>query len=241
MIIMIEQVIKMSIYQRENSYIKLLGEKERSVSELAKLLYISEPTVRRDISEMREKDLVICKRGVVSLRTDSADKRIPMFIRNSENTDKKNIIASKAVHHIKDGSVIMLDASTTAYCLVPHLAKFKNLICITNGAKTAIATSSMGIKTICCGGVLLGDSFCYIGSDAELMLSRYKADVEFFSIRGIDGDGNAVDMSVEENNLRRIMIKNSKKSYLLCDTTKFGKSYFNILCNVSELDGVITD
>ena len=231
----------MSIYQRENSYIKLLGEKQRTVSELSKLLYISEVTVRRDIAEMREKDLVVCRRGVVSLRTDSADKRVPMFIRTGENMDKKSIIASKAAHYIKDGSVIMLDASTTAYCLVTHLTKFKNIIVITNGAKTAVATASLGIKTICCGGLLLDDSFCYVGGDAEQMLSRYKADVAFFSIRGVDSEGNAVDMSVDENNMRRIMMKNSSKSYLLCDSTKFGKSYFNILCNVSELDGVITE
>lgn len=231
----------MSIYQRESSYIKLLGEKERTISELAKLLYISEPTVRRDICELKERELVVCLRGVVSLRTESADRRVPMFVRNLENMDKKSVIAAKAIRHIKDGSVIMLDASTSAYCIVPLLTNFKNIICITNGAKTAIAAASLGIKTICCGGVLMNDSFCYIGSDAERMLSRYKADVAFFSIRGVDSDGNAVDTSIEENDLRRIMIKNSKKSYLLCDSTKFGRSHFNILCNVKELDGVITE
>ena len=49
---------------------------------------------------------------------------------------------------IKDGDVIMLDASTTAYCIVPHLVNFKNIFVITNGAKTAIELVAMGIKTI---------------------------------------------------------------------------------------------
>jgi len=39
----------MAIYNRENQYINLLAQKSHSVKELAEKLFISEPTVRRDI------------------------------------------------------------------------------------------------------------------------------------------------------------------------------------------------
>ena len=38
--------------------------------------------------------------------------------------------------NIKNGDVIMLDASTSAYALLPFLPKFKDLFIITSGAKT---------------------------------------------------------------------------------------------------------
>ena len=84
------------------------------------------------------------------------------------------------------------------------------------------------------------ESFSYIGPDAELVLKNYNADIAFFSCRGV-ADGIATDNSIMENNLRKIMIKNSKKKFLLCDKSKFEKTYLNTLCNIDDIDGLITD
>ena len=231
----------MSVYTRENQYINLLVQKPYSVKELSEKLFVSEPTVRRDIALLREKEFLICKRGIVSLKTNSPDQRIPLFIRHLEQNEEKRAIARKAAHYIKDGYVIMLDASTTAFHLLPHLTDFKNILVITNGAKTALESASMGIRTICTGGELMTESFCYVGTDAESVLKNYNADVAFFSCRGISENNIATDNSILENAMRKIMIKNSKKSYLLCDSSKFGKTYLNTLCNVEDLNGLITE
>ena len=231
----------MSVYNRENQSISLLAQKPHSIKELAEKLFISEPTVRRDIIVLKEKGLVTSQKGIVALKTNSPDQRIPLFIRHLEQNEKKQSIARKALRHIKDGNVIMLDASTTAFHLLVHLTEFKNILVITNGAKTALEAASMGIRTICTGGELMYDSFCYVGTDAESVLRNYNADVAFFSCRGISDGGIASDNSILENSIRKIMIKNSKKSYLLCDSSKLGKTYLNTLCNVKELDEVISD
>ena len=232
---------KMSVYNRENQYISLLAQKPHFIKELAEKLFISEPTVRRDIIVLKEKGLVTSQKGIVALKTNSPDQRIPLFIRHLEQNEKKQSIARKALRHIKDGDVIMLDASTTAFHLLAHLTEFKNVLVITNGAKTALEAASMGIRTICTGGELMYDSFCYVGTDAESVLKNYNADVAFFSCRGISENNIATDNSILENAMRKIMIQNSKKSYLLCDSSKFGKTYLNTLCNVKELSGLITE
>lgn len=231
----------MAIFTREDKYIQLLTEKDYTVKELAAKLFISEPTVRRDIIQLKKKDLVSCTHGTVRLNTTSPDKRIPLFIRNLAHTEEKSIIAQKAVAHISDGDTIMLDASTTAYCLIPYLAQFKNLLVITNGSKTAIALASMGIKTLCTGGELTLESFSYIGPDAENMLRRYNADVAFFSCRGISEQGIASDNTIMENSLRQIMMKNSRKKILLCDSSKFGYTYLNTLCTREDVDEIICE
>lgn len=230
----------MSIYNRENQYINLLAQKPHSVKELSEKLFISEPTVRRDITLLQKKEILTCKRGIVTLKTNSPDQRIPLFIRHLEQNEEKQIIARKALEHIKDGYVIMLDASTTAFHLLPHLTEFKNILVITNGAKTALESASMGIRTICTGGEMTFESFSYIGPDVESVLMKYNADIAFFSCRGI-ADGIATDNSIMENNLRRIMIKNSKRKFLLCDKSKFNKTYLNTLCNIKDIDGLIND
>ena len=231
----------MSIYNREDRYIKLLSERTYTVKELSETLFISEATVRRDIVALKEKDIVVSNRGTVKLKSKYADQRIPLFIRDLESNDEKKEIALKAMSYVKNGDVVMLDASTTAYHLLPHLATFKNILLITNGSKTAIDAVSMGIKTICTGGEMTPESFSYVGTDAEQLLRRYHADVAFFSCRGVSEDGTVTDNSVLENVLRRIMIKNSKKKILLCDKSKLGKTYLHTLCHKDELDMIISN
>lgn len=230
----------MSVFSRENQYINLLAQQPLTVKELAEKLFISEPTVRRDINILKERELLTCNKGVVALKTNSPDKRIPLFIRNLEQNEAKRIIAKKALTHIKDGYVIMLDASTTAFHLLPHLVEFKKILVITNGAKTALEATSMGMRTICTGGEMTSESFSFVGSDAELVLSRYNADIAFFSSRGVN-ESIASDNSILENNIRKVMIKNSKESYLLCDNSKFGKVYLNTLCRIEDITGVISE
>ena len=83
----------------------------------------------------------------------------------------------------------------------------------------------MGIRTICTGGELTLESFSFVGSDAEETLRKYNADIAFFSCRGLSENGLATDSSIFENSIRKIMMKNSKESYLLCDKNKIGKKY----------------
>ena len=45
---------------------------------------------------------------------------------------------------LKDGDIIMLDASTSAYNVIPYLAGFNNLIVITSSAKAALLLGQMG-------------------------------------------------------------------------------------------------
>ena len=231
----------MPIYEREHSYINLLSERSYTVKELSEALFISEPTVRRDINELISKELVTRKNGVVSIKTNSPDTRVPMFIRNLENKDAKDTIAKKAALLIKEGDTVMLDASTTAYCLVQHLAKFKNIFVITSGAKTALALATLGIRTICTGGEMALGSFSYIGHDAERTLSNYNADIAFMSCRGISEDGAVTDSSIAENSMRKLMMQKSVGTYLLCDKSKIGKVYLNTLCEKDEFDGIIWD
>lgn len=231
----------MSTYKREDDYIRLLSQRDHTVHELAVKLFISEPTVRRDIIKLKEKELLLCKSGLVRLKVNSPDKRIPLIVRTLEHNEEKIEIAIKATSHIKDGYVIMMDGSTTVDYIIPHLEKFKNLFIITSGAKTAIDLASLGIRTLCIGGEITLDTFSYVGADAERTLNNYNADIAFISCRGISAEGLATDTSILENSIRKMMIHNSRHSFILCDKSKFGHTYLNTLCSIKDVDGVISD
>lgn len=232
----------MPFYEREEKILNALLEKESmSVQELSAKLYVSQPTLRRDLIKLEQMGKIVRTHGGAQLLTKPADAKVPFYLREQEQNDAKSRIALRAVEFIRDGDIIMLDGSTSAHTVVPLLNQFNNLIVITNSAKSAFLLGNMGIQNICTGGRMITRSLCYIGEDAERTVRNYNADVLFFSCRGLSDDGRLTDTSVEENDLRRCMLRQSAKRVLLCDSSKMNKVYLNNLCHLSEVDELICE
>jgi DeoR/GlpR family transcriptional regulator of sugar metabolism len=230
----------MSIDREKQILEILLKEKKVTVKQLAKALFISEPSVRRDLQSLEKQNLI--KRihgGAVLEETALSKNRIPFLIREYEQSSAKTIIAKKAIDLICDNDVIFLDASTSCYYLIPFLASKRNITVITNGVKALTKLAEYGINTISTGGVLVNSCLALVGEEAYKTIGNYNADMAFFSCRGISDDGYLTDIAPEENNVRKMMIRRSKKSYLLCASEKFDKGYFHNLCHKDELDGII--
>lgn len=232
----------MPFYEREERMLEALAEKETmTVGELAAKLFISVPTVRRDLAKLEDKGLVIRTYGGASLKKRSADSQIPFILREKEGNEAKVMIAAKAASFVHDGATVMLDGSTSAYALIPLLAEYKDIIVIASSAKAALLLGNMGIKTICTGGHMKEGSYAFVGFEAERTVADYNADVVFFSCRGLSEDGVLSDRSIEENDLRRVMLSRAKKRVLLLDSAKIGQTYLNRLCSLQDVDELITE
>ena len=215
----------MLISERQNQIIRLLQQNPRiTVRELAQTLSFSEPTIRRDFTELHKKGIITKCYGGAILNQGKADREIPFVLRENEKSRPKAEMGLQASRFISDGMVIMLDGSTSAYHLVPYLAKFKDIIVITSGAKTAVALAELQIPVFCTGGRMRTNSFSYIGKEAEDAVRRYNADIVFFSCHGLSGDGRMSDPSVDECHLRQVMLQKAREKYLLCDSSKWNKT-----------------
>ena len=232
----------MLINERQNQIIYALRANPNiTVKELSQKLCFSEPTIRRDFTELHRRGIITKRYGGAILNEGAADREIPFILREQEKGQAKAEIGLLASEYISDGMVIMLDGSTSAYHLVPYLARHKDIIVITSGAKTALALAELHIPVYSTGGRMRTNSFSYIGREAEDTVRRYNADILFFSCHGLSAEGMMSDPSIDEANLRRVMMERSREKYLLCDSSKFDKTYFYNMGNISELDGVISD
>lgn len=219
----------------------LLKKKNVTVKQLADSLFISEPSIRRDLASLEKQHLI--KRihgGAVLEETMLSKNKIPFLIREYEQSSAKVLIAQKAIDLINDNDVIFMDASTSCYYLIPFLSSKRNITVVTNGVKALTKLAEYDINTISTGGTLINSCLALVGEEAYKTIETFNADIAFFSCRGISDDGYLTDIAPEENNIRKQMMKNSKKSYLLCASEKFGKKYFHNLCHKDELNGIIT-
>ena len=156
---------------------------------------------------------------------------------NSLESTSKEVAASL----VKDGDVIFLDSSSSAYNIIPYLALKNNITVITCGIKALAKLGEYNIKAICTGGTLIPSCQTLVGDDAYTIIEQNNADIFFFSCRGLSSEGLLTDISEQENYVRRKMMKNSAKSYLLCASEKFNKKYFHNLCSVKDITGIISE
>lgn len=212
-----------------------------TVKELSRMLYVSEPTVRRDFNALSAHGLITKMYGGATVNPAAADAEIPFLVRESEKSTAKTVIGKKAASLVKDGMVVMLDGSTSAYHLVPFLAEKKDIICITSGARTSVALAEAGIKNFSTGGQMVVNSFSYVGEQAERFVSMLRADILFFSCRALTLSGEMSDRAAAEAALRRRMFERCEKLVLLCDSTKFDQSCFYGMGDVADIDVIITE
>lgn len=218
----------------------LKRERSASVARLAKELFASEPTIRRDLSHLE--GLGYIKRVYGGAVIGGApDREIPYEVRASEQGSAKDIMAKKAAQFVKKGDVVFLDASSSAAHMVDILKDIEDILVITSGARTALSLAEKGIRVISTGGKMITKSYSYVGSHAEDCIRGINADVAFFSCRGLSESGEMTDISIDEINIRKLMIERAKTAVLLCDSSKFGKQYVYSLGKTENITAVVSE
>ena len=232
---------KMSITKRQEQIIELLNENNfMSVERLSALTYTSPSSIRRDLQALENQSLIKRTHGGATV-FDGINHAVPLVSRMERNIAEKRQIAKKAAAFLRDGQSIMLDGSSTAGFLVPHIAKHKDIILFTNNMLTAINAINYGIVTHCIGGASVNGSAVLSGTQAYRMISEINTDILFFSSQSIGRDGYISDPIPEENYVRQLMLERAKTTVFLCDSEKFGSESLYRLTSVDNIDTCVFD
>ena len=227
---------------QEKEIFDFLSKKQfAQVEEIATSLNVSTSTVRRKLNTLQERGLVIRKHGGAQIA--DVNEYFPSFtFRAHQNSLEKKKIALQAIKLIKNGDLIFLDGSTSAYYIAEYLSEFNDLRVVTNGIDTLSLLSKYGITAYSTGGrISNANRSVLVGEKAISDVCAYHADIAFFSASSIGQNGEIFDCFEEENVIRSYMLKNATKKVLLGDNTKFGKSGQFRLCSVKDVDYIVTD
>ena len=227
--------------ERQEEILDILNKnKSATVEELASELYVSGATIRRDLRAMEKQGLIIRSHGGAMPFKSSAEESA-FAIREQANTNAKRTIANLAVRLIKNGDSVFLDSSSTVGFVIPLLNNFNYLSVITTGLRNALLLSQTNnVKIYITGGQIQNHSNSIIGTDTMDYISRIHANITIISCTGIDLNG-FTDSSIEQAKLKQQMRKNSDIVALLCDSTKFNKTFLCKDFDFNEIDYLITD
>ena len=211
-----------------------------TVKALSQTVFISESSIRRDLTELQSQGLVRRTHGGVS-SAEAVDRVLSLTSRMTKNIVGKRKIAQKASSLLADGQIVMLDGSSTASFLIPYIAEHRDITLFTNNMLTALNAIECGITTHCIGGRSVNASPVLSGEAAYRTVSALHPDLLFFSSQCLDANGVISDYTAEENYLRTLMLQNAKQSVFLCDSEKFDAFALYTLTNLKNVDYVVFD
>lgn len=224
--------------QRQKQILEIIGhEKFATVDSLSKKLFVSLPTIRRDLGELQKQGLITRSHGGACVR--SLDDT-PFDFRSGRVPSVKLSMAKAAAALIQSGETVFIDGSTSCLHIADNIPE--NVTVVTNGVKTALALAQRdNITVYCTGGELIKNSMSYAGVRAEQFADDFYFDKMFFSSSALDSEGNVTDYSFAETSLRRKVMQKSRQKIFLCDKSKHGKAQGCFVATLSDIDTIISD
>ena len=226
----------------EKEMLELLRQKKQvDIEEFSSTLYISDSTVRRKLTALQDKGLITRTHG--GARINDEYEFFPSFtFRSHQNSLEKKKIALSAIKLIKNGDMIFLDGSTSAFFIAAYLTDFKNIKVVTNGIDTLSLLARNKIPAYSTGGLISPvNGSVLIGRHAENTVRAFHADIAFVSAQSVSANGEIYDCFEDENTLRNVMCANAEKRVFLCDGTKFGRTSPYRLCALGAFDCMVCD
>ena len=233
MIIFANKGYGMDNYSRKQEILDLLYKKGRvSVKDFSKTLYVSEMTIRRDLAEMEKSGFLKRYRGGALLKVDA--REMPITERFLLDVNEKKKLCELALPFLKDDITIYLDSSSTCLYIIPHLVRYKNITIITNSVKAVLNASSLHIPCVLVGGEYYEQDMCLVGSLAEAFAKDLNIDVAFMTTAAYSLDGIISDFDLRQTAMRKVVLKNSKRTVFLFEKNKLNKKLTYTLCRKDD-------
>jgi len=230
--------------ERQIEILNMLKEKPSvRVSELSEKLNVTLPTIRRDLQELENANML--KRthgGAINVANTSFEELL--FEKENKNIEEKKAIANAALDMISEGDTILLDSGTTTLELVKAIKNSQkhNITIVTNAFNIAAELINENkIDTIFIGGNIRYTTFSTVGPIAEKALQNIYADKVFIGINSIDIERGLTVPNLFEAQIKQNMVKAGREIIVLADSSKFNKFSFGIVCPISDVDHIITD
>lgn len=211
------------------------------VQELREILQCSEATLRNDLRELEQKGLV--KRtygGVMSTGNLIGSHHDALEVKRNE----KNSIANYVMKNIlKNHQTIVLDIGTTTLALAQQIFKSSlKLNVVTNSLETVrVLARNKNINISMPGGEYDHYLDTFDTVDTLEYYRKIHADYYFMSCNGIDVKAGFTVPFHEIITTKSVIRNQSFSTIALADSSKVGKIAFRKICDITDVDMLITD
>lgn len=228
------------IKRRDYIVNKLNEQGEVSVIELSEELGVTSETIRRDLAYLEEMHLISKVHGGAIKTQNNYEKQFTDRLLSHKK--QKVAIAKKAAAMLAENDTLFIDSCTTTLYFaeqIPNitLTVFTNSPLIAN----AIWERNEKAKIHLLGGRYFGELRSNLGAATLQQIEGVFADYAFVGAGAIDPKLGVMVKNMDEGNVAKRMLEQSRKKVVLTDSSKFGKNGLMRIAYVEDLECIITD
>lgn len=208
-------------------------------SRLASDLNVSEDTIRRDLTELEQKNLL---KKVYGGALPLDRPVIDYLDRENKELDLKQRLAERALFLLKPGQFIAIDGSSTNLQLAKNLPKDIPLTILTNSYSIAqVCSINPLFDILMLGGRLMRESMANVGETAVEQAKLYHPELCFMGVYGVDPEYGLTIPYHQEVGIKRQLVLSSGKTVCLVAPGKFSTVSKFQVCTMDAITTIITD
>ncbi len=210
------------------------------VEDLAGRFSVTPQTIRRDLNELCERGLLTRTHG--GARQPNSVANVSYDERQFEYAEEKKRIGRAAAAMIPKNCSIILNIGTTTEEVARAIYDHRNLVVITNNLNVVnILRRSPAKELIIAGGVVRQSDGGVVGEATTDFIRNFRADMAVIGASAVADDGAVLDFDYREVSVARTIIDTAHQTLLVFDHSKFEKRAPVRICDVGDIDTVVTD
>lgn len=213
------------------------------VSDLMRLLDVSDVTVRRDLRALAEGGRIEKVHGGAVLSGGLSAVEPDFEQKAHHRLDQKDSIAAEVVGLIEPGSAIVLTAGSTTWRVARQLGAVGELTVVTNSIQVAAvlhANRWPELTVIQTGGIRT-PSDALVGPIAVASIRSLHFDAVIMGVHGITERAGFTSPNLLEAETNQAFIAASERMIVVADSSKWGVAGLARIAALSEADVVVTD
>lgn len=221
----------------------LRSKRSVTVSELCERFGVSIETIRRDLAHLEKSGKLMRVHGGAVALSNKNGVFGDLSERLDENVEKKRELSEYAVRLVEENDVIFIDAGSTAVEFTRLLCAKRNKLTVVTYSTDIIniASEAPDFEIISLGGTYMPKERMFYGFVTEENLRMFHMDKCFICPSSLSLRYGAMLNIPETLPIERAALKTSDRIYLLADSTKFEINAPLRLCELSTVEGVVTD
>ena len=211
-----------------------------TVDRLCEILGLAPSTIRRQLTDMEERGLLIRTHGgAVGI---DAGREIPVEQKAGINIRNKRLIAAAAREYIQDGETIALGGGSTIIELCYMLMNLKKAVVLTDSILAAnILMENPNIELWINGGIVHKKAGYIIGPNSTTIFETMQIDKTFLGTECIDFDKGVYSAAFGNANVEQTMASVGRKVFVLADSSKMNRQSTVPFLPLNKIDYIVTD
>ncbi|MFW6720862.1 DeoR/GlpR family DNA-binding transcription regulator [Streptomyces sp. MAR4 CNY-716] len=250
----------MNQHERHGALLRLLAERGRlDVEAVAVEVAVSAATIRRDLDQLAEQQLLVRTRGGAVPNDVAYD--LPLRHRAGRDAAEKERIGRAAAAMVERGMVVGLNGGTTTAAVARALAARADwgdgeggppdaarddgqpaVTVVTNALNIAAELAvRRSVKVVVSGGVAMPSSYELVGPLAGHILREIRLDIAFVGADAVDAEHGASARDEHEASINALLAAQAARLVVVADSTKLGVRTFARICPPADIDVLVTD